>query len=125
MAAVARDNCAGLAVEIVEDDFEHWPIREGFGALLSVQSWHWIDHDLRYPIAAGGDQTGHWHTRRLVLTAVQGVGVLGNASEALITAGLSRPGGERERRPVAPLPDHLLGVRVQEDIVNPPGSACG
>jgi hypothetical protein len=69
MAAVARHNCAGLDVEIVEDDFEHWPIRERFGGLLSVQSWHWVDHDVRftadYPMHPDSDPdrlAGDWRS---------------------------------------------------------------
>jgi SAM-dependent methyltransferase len=53
MAAVARINCAAYPqVEIVEADFERWLPSERFGALVSVQAWHWIDSEVRYVNAA-------------------------------------------------------------------------
>lgn len=49
MAAVARTNCAGYAgVEVVESDFERWPVNERFQAVVSAAAWHWVAPEVRY-----------------------------------------------------------------------------
>ncbi len=59
MAAVARTKCAAHpGVEIVETEFERWSTSERFPALVSAASWHWIDPELRYELAAGALHAG-------------------------------------------------------------------
>jgi SAM-dependent methyltransferase len=66
MAAVARVNCAGYpGVEIVEIDFEGWPVAERFAALVSAAAWHWVAPEVRYvkahqALVAGGALAAIW-----------------------------------------------------------------
>ncbi|MFE2376790.1 class I SAM-dependent methyltransferase [Streptomyces sp. NPDC059398] len=54
MAAVARRNLAGFStVEIVNADFESWPLPdEPFDAVVSATAFHWIDPAVRMARAA-------------------------------------------------------------------------
>jgi SAM-dependent methyltransferase len=49
MAAIARANCTSHSdVEIVESDFERFPVPERRPAIISAQAWHWVDPETRY-----------------------------------------------------------------------------
>jgi SAM-dependent methyltransferase len=49
MAAVARANCSPYRdVQIVETEFEDWPVTARFRLLASANAWHWIDPAVRY-----------------------------------------------------------------------------
>ncbi len=68
MAAIARRASADFpSVEIVQSDFEHWPVPSvRFGLLISAQAWHWIDPGSRYRKAravlrVGGALAAFWN----------------------------------------------------------------
>jgi SAM-dependent methyltransferase len=54
LAAVARRNLAGFAsVEVVNADFEQWPLPERpFDVVFSATAFHWIDPAVRVPKSA-------------------------------------------------------------------------
>ena len=51
LAAAARQNLAGLPVEVVQGQFEDWPPGEPYRLVYAATAWHWIDPGLRYPRA--------------------------------------------------------------------------
>ncbi len=50
LAAVARQNMAGMTVNIIEQRFEDWQpgTGNGFDLVFAATAWHWIDPDVRY-----------------------------------------------------------------------------
>jgi SAM-dependent methyltransferase len=49
LASLARDNLAGLAVEITVAPFEEWQGQpESFDLVYAATSWHWLDPLIRY-----------------------------------------------------------------------------
>jgi trans-aconitate methyltransferase len=48
LAAVARRNLAGLPVEVVQGQFEHWQPAEPVSLVYAATAWHWIDPGVRY-----------------------------------------------------------------------------
>ncbi|MGZ4649049.1 MAG: class I SAM-dependent methyltransferase [Kineosporiaceae bacterium] len=53
LAAQARVNLAGYAVDVVETRFEDWGGPSGeYAAVVAATAWHWVDPSLRYPLAA-------------------------------------------------------------------------
>jgi len=54
MAALARRNCSEFPlVEVLESDFESYVPERPVSLIFAAQSWHWVDPDLRYELAAG------------------------------------------------------------------------
>ena len=51
LAAVARANLAGWAVDVVEGRFEDWIPGGRFDLVFAATAWHWIDPELSYPKA--------------------------------------------------------------------------
>lgn len=59
LAAVARDNVAGLPVEVIESRFEDWsPGVDRFALVFAATAWHWVDPALRYVRAAEALEDG-------------------------------------------------------------------
>lgn len=53
LAAVARTNLAGLAVEVAEARFEDWVLVGGpYAMVFAATAWHWVDPTVRYRKAA-------------------------------------------------------------------------
>jgi SAM-dependent methyltransferase len=53
LAAIARDNLTGHAVDVVTTRFEDWPYAgEAFDLLFAATAWHWLDPAVRYRRAA-------------------------------------------------------------------------
>jgi len=48
LAAVARQNLAGLGVEVVRGQFEQWQPPEPFGLVYAATAWHWINPGVRH-----------------------------------------------------------------------------
>lgn len=49
LAAQARENLAGLPVEVQIASFERWRgVRESFALVYAATAWHWLDPDARY-----------------------------------------------------------------------------
>ncbi len=50
LAAVARQNMAGMTVNIIEQRFEDWQpgTGNGFDLAFAATAWHWIEPDVRY-----------------------------------------------------------------------------
>ncbi len=74
MARVARANCTRHpGVEIIERDFERWPVRELFSAIISAAAWNWVAPEVRYVKAQQALGAG-WDARSDV--DVAGLGAL-------------------------------------------------
>ncbi len=53
MAALARANCSEFPlVELRESDFECYRPERAVSLVFAAQSWHWVDPDVRYELAA-------------------------------------------------------------------------
>jgi SAM-dependent methyltransferase len=48
LAAAARRNVAGFAVEVVQGRFEDWQPREPASLVFAATAWHWVDPAVRY-----------------------------------------------------------------------------
>jgi SAM-dependent methyltransferase len=48
LAAAARRNVAGFAVEVVQGRFEDWEPREPASLVFAATAWHWVDPAVRY-----------------------------------------------------------------------------
>lgn len=51
LAAAARENLAGLPVQVVRGSFEDWRPDQAFSLVYAATAWHWIDPGVRYPRA--------------------------------------------------------------------------
>ncbi|MGH2858993.1 MAG: class I SAM-dependent methyltransferase [Solirubrobacteraceae bacterium] len=65
MAALARHNCDGWPVEVLETEFEHFSGPAPYAAVICANAWHWIDHATRYrhahdALAPGGSLAALW-----------------------------------------------------------------
>jgi SAM-dependent methyltransferase len=53
LAAAARATMAAFEVEIIETRFEDWaPTGKSFALVFAATSWHWVDPEVRYRLAA-------------------------------------------------------------------------
>jgi SAM-dependent methyltransferase len=53
LAAAARANLAAFEVEVIQTRFEDWaPTGEPFALVFAATSWHWVDPEVRYRLAA-------------------------------------------------------------------------
>lgn len=53
LAAAARANVGGYEVDVVEARFEDWePNGAVFDLVFAATAWHWVDPEVRYPLAA-------------------------------------------------------------------------
>ena len=59
LAAAARANLAGFEVEVIQTRFEDWaPTGQQFALVFAATSWHWVDPDVRYRLAAEALEPG-------------------------------------------------------------------
>jgi SAM-dependent methyltransferase/FMN phosphatase YigB (HAD superfamily) len=59
LAAAARENLAGLDVDVVEARFEDWlPTGEPVAMVFAATAWHWVDPAVRYRRAADALRPG-------------------------------------------------------------------
>ena len=73
LAAAARANLAGFEVEVIQTRFEDWvPTGQQFALVFAATSWHWVDPDVRYRLAAEAlEPGGHlatWGTGHVAIT---------------------------------------------------------
>ncbi|HWU07284.1 MAG TPA: class I SAM-dependent methyltransferase [Streptomyces sp.] len=81
MAAVARRNLAGAAVEVVTARFESWPLpQDPFDAVVSATAFHWIDPAVRMARAADALRPGG------ALAVVRSQHVRGGSEEFFVEA---------------------------------------
>ena len=112
LAAAARQNLAGLPVEVVRGQFEDWP-REPYRLVYAATAWHWIDPARRYPQAwralRPGGHLAIWGAGHVFPEG--GDPFFGEIQDIYDEIGEGQPPGEGQPRP-GELPDNRAEIEA-------------